>query len=101
MILLPELHPGTPPSMSVSVKLLIRAETERALKVQIPDENATRTAWVPRSRVHRFQNAADGSVCFYNLPAGQRCRFDVYSISMPVWLYNKLREQLNEKEGAQ
>lgn len=92
---LPALHPGTPPGMSVSVRLCVRHETERAYLLQISTSEATRTAWVPKSRVTRHTSGI-GSVYRPDEPEGQRCRFDVFSFSMPAWLYEKLCEQLTE-----
>ena len=80
--MLPQLQIGLLNHERVMIELRVMQTTAKAVRVAEPfsgpDTVAGKTAWLPRSRV----------------TVGNSTTYHVHLITLPVWLYSKLRQEL-------
>jgi hypothetical protein len=77
---------------AVLVRLVIRGESAKAIRVQLADSQCTKTAWLPKSKVS-YQHLGE-YVELQREQGGNQTRFQISQCEMPCWLYDKLVEQL-------
>lgn len=86
---LPPVHPGAPASAEMCIPLVLLRETAKAAMVQLPVPGPARTMWLPLSKIH-IGKVGRREWAEVRIDGKDQHR-QTFEVSMPVWLYNKLR----------